>query len=46
MLRWSPCVAPIRLENIFIFPGVPELMVQSFEHMAHELKVPLLFVGM
>lgn len=34
----TPVLPLIRLENIFIFPGVPELMVQSFEHIAHELK--------
>ena len=34
----TPVLPLIRVQNIFIFPGVPELMVQSFEHMAHELK--------
>ena len=34
----TPVLPLIRVENIFIFPGVPELMVQSFEHMAHELQ--------
>lgn len=34
----TPVLPLIRVNNVFIFPGVPELMVQSFEHMAHELK--------
>ena len=34
----TPVLPLIRVQNIFIFPGVPELMVQSFEHMAHELQ--------
>ena len=34
----TPVLPLIRVGNIFIFPGVPELMVQSFEHMAHELR--------
>jgi molybdenum cofactor synthesis domain-containing protein len=34
----TPVLPLIRAENVFIFPGVPELMQQSFQHMAHELK--------
>lgn len=31
----TPVLPLIRAENVFIFPGVPELMEQSFQHMAH-----------
>ena len=34
----TPVLPLIRAKNVFIFPGVPELMEQSFQHMAHELN--------
>lgn len=34
----TPVLPLIRAENVFIFPGVPELMEQSFQHMAHQLQ--------
>lgn len=34
----TPVLPLIRVGNVFIFPGVPDLMKQSFKHMAHELK--------
>lgn len=34
----TPYLPLIRIDNVYIFPGVPQLMIQSFQHMAHELQ--------